>query len=249
MSLTRLQKLIANAGLTSRRKAEALISTGRVTVNGAIVSELGAKADIDHDDVCVDGRLLPRTRRLYLALHKPLGVVSSVRDPYAKRVVTDLLGSDIRERVYPAGRLDRDSEGLILLTNDGDLMHAMTRPGSAVEKIYRVHVRGVPVRSDLETLRAGAILDGRRLLPCIVEAVPGGAPRQSVFRVALHEGRKNQLRRIFDDIGHRVERLVRTRIGPVNLGDLPPAGYRRLSKHEETTLKSLARQKSEGLAR
>ena len=240
MPSARLQKLIAAAGLTSRRKAEGMIVSGRVTVNGAVISDLGAKADVDLDDVRVDGRPLPRPRRVYLALNKPWGVVSSVRDPYAERVVTDLLGNDIEERVYPAGRLDCESEGLILLTNDGELMQAMTRPGGAVEKVYRVHVRGVPAGADLAQLRAGARLSGRHLLPCTIEALPGSAPQESVFRVILHEGKKNQIRRMFGDIGHRVEKLVRTRIGPVRLGDLQPASYRRLSKREETVLKRLA---------
>jgi len=240
MPLARLQKLLADAGLASRRKAEALIIAGRVTVNGAVVADLGTKADADVDDVRVDGRPLPRPQRVYLALNKPCGVVSSVRDPYAERVVTDLLGADVEERVYPAGRLDRDSEGLILLTNDGELMQAMTRPGGAVDKVYRVHVRGTPARTDLDRLRAGAELNGRRLLPCAVEMLPGGAPHQSVFRVTLHEGKKNQIRRMFGDIGHPVERLVRTRIGPVRLGDLAPESYRRLSKREETVLKQMA---------
>ncbi|HJO03465.1 MAG TPA: pseudouridine synthase [Acidobacteriota bacterium] len=244
MPSARLQKLIADAGLTSRRKAEALVVAGRVTVNGAVVTELGARADVDIDDVRVDGRPLPRPGRLYLALNKPRGVVSSVRDPHADRVVVDLLGSEIKQRVYPAGRLDRDSEGLVLLTNDGDLMQAMTRPGGAVDKVYRVHVRGVPTTADLDRLRVGTELDGRRLLPCTVEPLPGDGPSRSVFRVTLHEGKKNQIRRIFGDIGHGVERLVRTRIGPVRLGDLRPEAYRRLSKREETVLKRLALRQS-----
>ncbi len=249
MPSARLQKLIAAAGLTSRRKAEGLIVNGRVTVNGAVISDLGAKADVDLDDVRVDGQPLPRPRRVYLALNKPRGGVSSLHDPYAQRVITDLLGSDIQERVYPAGRLDRESEGLILLTNDGALMQAMTRPGGGVEKVYTVHVRGVPNEADLDQLRAGTRLNGHRLLACSVEPLPGSAPQQSVFRVILHEGKKNQIRRMFGDLGYCVEKLVRTRIGPVRLGDLQPASYRRLSKREETVLKRQALRQAPNEAR
>lgn len=240
MPSARLQKLLADAGLTSRRKAEALVAGGRVTVNGLVVSDLGAKADPSVDDVRLDGRPLPNPPRIYLALNKPGGVVTSVQDPHAERVVTDLLGNDVEERVYPAGRLDRDSEGLVLLTNDGELMQAMTRPGSAVEKVYRVQVRGNPAGADLDRLRAGTELNGRRLLPCAIEPLPGRAPAQAVFRVILHEGKKRQIRRMFGDIGHPVEELVRTRIGPVRLGDLPSGAYRRLSKRETTVLKRMA---------
>ncbi len=240
MTAARLQKLIADAGVTSRRKAEALVVGGHVTVNGAVVSDLGAKADLEVDEVRVDGRSLSRAQRIYLALHKPAGVVSSVDDPHAERVVIDLLGEEITERVFPAGRLDRDSEGLMLLTNDGELMQAITRPGGPVDKVYRVHVRGAPAAADVDRLRTGAELNGRRLLPCTIEPLASCSPDHSAFRVVLHEGKKNQIRRMFGDLGHRVEKLVRTRIGPITLGDLRAGAYRPLSKREETVLKRLA---------
>ncbi len=235
----RLQKLIAAAGLASRRKAEAWILAGRVSVNGEVISELAHRADPVRDDILVDGAPLPVPRRLALALHKPPGVVTSVSDPHADRVVTDLLGDDVTERVYPAGRLDRESEGLVLMTNDGALMEAMTRPGGAVEKVYVVTVRGRPAPADLDGLRKGAVLGGRRLLPCEIGAVAESG-RSSQYRVVLHEGKKNQIRRIFRSIGHPVSRLVRTRIGSVRLGNLEPGQYRELSAAELSELRLLA---------
>jgi len=235
----RLQKIIAAAGLASRRTAEAWILDGRVSVNGEVVRDLARRAHPHQDDVRVDGATLPVPRRLVVALHKPRGVVTSVSDPHADRVVTDLLGDDVPERVYPAGRLDRESEGLVLMTNDGELMQAITRPGGAAQKVYAVTVRGRPAAPDLDVLRAGATLAGRRLLPCKITAV-AETGRSSQYRVVLHEGKKNQIRRIFKSIGHPVSRLVRTRVGTVRLGDLAPGQYRELSVAEVHELRVLA---------
>ena len=172
MVAERLQKLIAAAGITSRRKAEELIVAGQVAVNGVTILDLGTRADPDVDEVRVKGRPLPRPTRIYLALNKPVGVVSSLADPHADSVVTDLLGPDIRERVYPAGRLDRDSEGLMLLTNDGALMNAVTRPGGGVEKVYRVEVAGRPDAQQLD-----AVAGGPRACGPQATAVPNRSPR------------------------------------------------------------------------
>ncbi len=238
MSAERLQKLIAAAGIASRRKVETMIRAGRVTLNGDVVRELGLRADPAIDEIRVDGRRLPTAPPVYLALHKPPGVVTSVSDPHASRVVVDLLGPEIEARVFPAGRLDLESEGLVILTNDGELMHAMTRPGGDVDKVYRVEVAGQPQEADLVRLRAGLELGGRRLLPCVVELEHGGAVSRA--RVVLHEGKKKQIRRMFRTIGHPVRRLVRTRIGPVRLGELAPGEYRELSEPEIETLRELA---------
>lgn len=232
----RLQKLIAAAGITSRRKAERLIEAGRVSVNGAVVTDLGTRADPERDKVRVDGRSIAPEERAWIALHKPRGVVSSVEDPYAERVVTDLLDG-VAERLYPAGRLDLDSEGLVLMTNDGELMHAMTRPGGPVDKHYEVTVAGAPAEADLERLRAGIELAEGRLLPCEIETLAGAGER---FHVVLHEGKKNQIRRMFASIGHPVLRLVRRRIGPVELGGLAPGRWRRLTSTEVAGLRRLA---------
>jgi pseudouridine synthase len=235
----RLQKVIAASGLTSRRRAEQWITAGRVTVDGKRVTELGVQVDPDAVEVRVDGEPLPRPDLVVIALHKPTGVVTSVSDPFADRVVVDLLGPDVSERVYPAGRLDQDSEGLVLLTNDGALMQAMTSPGGPVAKVYEVTVRGRPPADALDGLRRGMQLAGRRLLPCEIEpleVVPDG----EVFRVVLHEGKKNQIRRMFRSISHPVIRLVRTRVGPVRLGDLEAGAYRILGKPEVDELRVAA---------
>jgi pseudouridine synthase len=235
----RLQKLIAAAGLASRRKAEEMIVAGRVRLNGSVVRDLGVKADTQ-DEVQVDGRPLPRPEaRVWIALHKPAGVVSSVSDPHAERVVVQLLGQAIDERVYPAGRLDRASEGLVLLTNDGELMHAMTRPGGPIDKEYQVEVAGAPAAEDLERLRAGFDLDGRRLLPCEI-ALRGADGRRCRLEIVLHEGKKNQIRRMCRAIGHPVRRLVRTRIGPIRLGGLTPGEWRHLLAAEVSALRRMA---------
>ena len=231
MTQERLQKLIAAAGITSRRRAEALIAAGRVTVNGEVVTESGTQADPRRDRIAVDGVDLPRPANVYLALHKPPGVTSSLRDPHADRVVTDLLGPEIRERVYPAGRLDRDSEGLMILLNDGELMHAITRPTSGIDKVYEIVVRGTPDPQAIRWLEEGAEIRGRKLLPCTIELLGNAGPGRR-FRVILHEGKKNQIRRMFARIGHPVVRLIRRRIGPVELGDLAPGQYRHLTEEE-----------------
>ncbi len=239
MAVQRLQKLIAAAGLASRRRAEEWIAAGRVTVDGAVVCEPGCQVDPELADVCVDGVPLPQPRRLVLALHKPVGVVTSVSDPHADRVVMDLLGDDVTERVYPAGRLDRDSEGLILMTNDGALMDALTRPGGNVAKVYEVTVRGRPAPRHIASLRGGIELRGRQLLPCGIDAIEESEPR-SVYRVVLHEGKKNQIRRMFKSVGHPVSRLIRTRVGTVELGDLAAGAYRELPENELGELRAQA---------
>lgn len=237
MSRERLQKVIAAAGVTSRRKAEDLIEEGRVQVNGEVVRQLGSKADPERDEIRVDGESIEPEPLVWIALHKPPGVVSSVSDPHADRVVVDLVG-DVPWRLYPAGRLDLDSEGLILLTNDGELMHEMTRPGGPIEKVYEVEVRGRPAAADLDRLRRGPELAGRRLLPCEIE--PLEEARGCRYRVTLHEGKNNQIRRMFKGVGTPVRRLVRVRIGPVELSGLEPGRWRHLSREEVHELRARA---------
>lgn len=238
MPAQRLQKLIATAGLASRRRAEEWIVAGRVAVDGVVCRDLGHRADPESQRVTVDGRPLPRAGRLYLALHKPAGVVSSLRDPHAQAVIPDLL-SGMRERVYPVGRLDRDSEGLLILTNDGELMQAVTRPGGGVDKVYEVTVRWQPSAATLDALRAGPEIEGRRLLPCEIDVLRVGQD-ETVLRVVLHEGKKNQIRRMFAAAGHRVRRLVRRQIGPVHLGDLAAGAWRHLTSIELHRLRAAA---------
>ncbi len=243
MAQQRLQKIIAAAGVTSRRKAEALVVAGRVAVNGKVACELGTTADPESDLVTLDGRPLRREPLRYFVAHKPPGVLCAVRDDRGRPVVVDLLPDDVAERLYPAGRLDLDSEGLVLLTNDGDLMQRATRPGGGVAKIYEVVVGGRPSDADLEALRGGVELDGRRLMRCDIEVLgriepddiagPGAAQRGFTrLRVTLQQGKKNQIRRMFEGIGHRVARLVRRSIGPLSLDDLPLGGVRELTRSE-----------------
>ncbi len=238
-----MQKIIAAAGVTSRRKAEALIVAGRVAVNGEVVRELGTTADPQGDLVTLDGQPLRREPLRYFVAHKPRGVLCAVRDDRGRSVVVDLLPDDVHERLYPAGRLDLDSEGLVLLTNDGDLMQRATRPGGGVAKVYEVVVGGSPSARALDALRAGAELDGRRLMRSDIEileriepddpAGPGAAQRGFTrLRVTLQQGRKNQIRRMFQGVGHRVERLIRRSIGPLSLDDLPVGGVRELGREE-----------------
>lgn len=242
--MLRLQKILSAAGVASRRTAETLIQQGRVAVNGRTVTELGTRADPWRDEIRVDGRRIqPAARRRYLLLNKPKGYVSTRRDPQGRRTVMDLL-KGVRESVYPVGRLDYDSEGLLLLTNDGDLAAALTHPRHEVERVYRVEVRGVPDERALAALERGIVLDGRRTAPATVRVVPApGRPARerratTVLRMTLREGRNRQVRRMCAAVGHPVVRLTRIRIGPIQderlrsgeLRDLSPSEVRALQK-------------------
>lgn len=242
----RLQKLLADAGVASRRAAERLILEGRVRVNGNIVRELGSRADPERDDVSVDGiEVETRPLRVYLILHKPRGYVTTAHDEQGRKTVMDLVYKT-RERVYPVGRLDLDSEGLLLLTNDGELAQRLTHPRHAVEKEYLALVRGTPDDEALRRLRRGVTLDdGRTTAPALIEHArsPGGEPApegHSWLRVVLSEGRKRQVRRMCDAAGHPVERLIRTRIGPLRLRGLVPGRVRELTPQEVARLRESA---------
>ena len=228
----RLQKIIAQAGLASRRKAERMILEGRVTVNGRTVRVLGSQADPEEDSVKVDGRRIKAEPRDYWAVHKPRGVLSAASDPKGRRVITDLVRSS--RRLYPAGRLDFQSEGLMILTNDGELARRVTKAGS-LEKVYRVKVRGVPQQTELRILRKGARLRGVHYAPCRIRFLKKDA--NSWLEVRLRQGKNRQIRRMFEAIDHPVMRLRRTAVGPVQLGDLAPGATRRLTSDEVRLLK------------
>jgi 23S rRNA pseudouridine2605 synthase len=236
---TRLQKLLAEAGLASRRGAEALIRAGRVRVNGRAAG-LGDAADPASDDVRVDGRPLRLEAKGYWLLHKPRGVVTTRSDPGGRRTVLDLLPPAARRlRLYPVGRLDLDSEGLVLLTNDGALAQRLLHPSFGSEKEYAVDVRGTPTDDALLRLAAGFALERgeRPTAPASVARAGharGGA--RTRLRVVLREGRKRQLRRAFEALGHPVERLVRVRIGPLRLRGLAPGEARALTPGERAAL-------------
>jgi len=226
----RLQKLLAHAGIASRRKAEELILAGRVSVNGATVTELGSKADLSKDKVKVDGQVIGVPKHhLYFALNKPKNVVSTVRDPEGRQTVMAFF-KGFRDRLYPVGRLDYASEGLLLLTNDGDFANRLMSPASHVTKTYLVKVNGPLTSEQEESFRRGIPIHGRKTAPAYLKLIkPGVNPW---FEVRLVEGRQNQIRIMFKHLGRLVEKLKRIRIGFLNLGDLKPGAYRTLTRTE-----------------
>jgi pseudouridine synthase len=242
----RLQKILSAAGVASRRTAETLIRDGRVTVNGRTVTELGTKADPDADDIRVDARRVKTSvRRRYLLLYKPRGYITSRSDPQHRPTVIDLLAKGgVREYVYPVGRLDYDSEGLLILTSDGDLAAALTHPRHGVEREYQVRVRGVPDDHDLARLSRGIAIEGRRTAPAdvtlekVMEAESGS---QAVLSFVIREGRNRQVRDMCDAIGHPVVRLRRVRIGPVIDEEIRPGEFRDLTSREVALLHKAAR--------
>ena len=236
--MERLHKILAQAGVASRRKCEELIETGRVTVNGQAVSTPGSKVDPERDCIAVDGRqiTLPRTH-MYLLLNKPAGYLSTVRDPQGRPTVMQLVRAP--RRVYPVGRLDMDSEGLLLLTNDGDLTQRLTHPSYEHEKEYHVWVEGQPTTRTLERLTEGVELEDGFSWPAEITALRKEAGG-TWLRFVIHEGRKRQLRRMCEAVGHPVRRLIRVRVGPLSLGDLPPGQYRPLTAQEQALLRRAA---------
>jgi len=260
MPAERLQKIIAAAGIASRRKAEELIAGGLVSVNGQTVTELGSKADPERDHIKVNGKLLGRPERhIYLLLHKPKGYVTTVTDPEGRPTVLDLVRG-VGARVYPVGRLDYLSEGLLLLTNDGELAQKLTHASSHVPKTYLVKISGQPAEQQIEKLRRGIALPAERspLKPRAdgesrpmqrrrSEAVKTAPARIRVIReaanpwyeVTLIEGRNRQIRRMFEEIGHHVEKIRRVRYGPLEL-DVEPGKFRPLTGREVVQLKKAA---------
>jgi 23S rRNA pseudouridine2605 synthase len=226
----RLQKILANAGVTSRRKAEELIVEGRVAVNGKTITELGSKADPDTDHIKVDGRLLKQPESfLYIALNKPDNVVSTASDPQRRTTVLDLVHG-VKARVYPVGRLDYHSTGLILLTNDGEFANAITSASSHVPKTYLVKTKGQLTPEEEERFRTGIPLSGRRTSPAGLRLVRQGD--NPWYEVRLIEGRNQQIRIMFKHFGHLVEKLRRVRIGSIELGTLKPGEFRFLAPAE-----------------
>ncbi len=246
----RLQKIISHAGLASRRAAEELIVQGRVSVNGRTVTELGTKADPSSDDIRVDGRRVKGPERLrYILLNKPKGYITTRSDEKRRKTVLDLLVG-IREYVYPVGRLDYDSEGLLLLTNDGDLAARLTHPSHEVERAYEALVSGVPDERAIERLRTGIPLDGKRTQPADVvmvfpDAAGARSGREALLRIAIREGRNRQVRRMCEAVGHPVERLRRIRFGPISDKTLKPGEWRELTVAEVAKLRG-ATQRVEG---
>lgn len=251
--LIRLQKLLSAAGVASRRAGERLIVEGRVSVNGATVTELGTKADPDHDDVRVDGRRVGHAAApLYFLLNKPRGYVTTRSDPEGRPTVLALLPG-VRGYVYPVGRLDYDSEGLLILTNDGELAARLTHPSHEVPREYHARVLGVPDHHDLKRLAQGIVLDARRTAPAEVRLLrsldtPRASSREphALVSITLHEGRTRQVRRMFEAVGHPVLDLRRVRIGPIVDPRLKLGAYRPLTGKEVAALrKAVGRRETE----
>ncbi|MBO9403706.1 MAG: rRNA pseudouridine synthase [Thermomicrobium sp.] len=234
MTEQRLQRVLAAHGVASRRKAEELILAGRVTVDGVVVRELGRKVDPERQEICVDGKPLRSEPRRYIVLHKPVGYITTTADEYGRKTVLDLV--QVPERVVPVGRLDRDSSGLLLLTNDGDLIYRITHPRYELEKEYEVLVDGFPPPEVEEALRRGVPVDGRPVQIRRLEAIRV-EPQGTVYRVVIHEGRNRIIRRVFERVGYPVLRLQRVRVGPLRLGDLPPGRWRDLTPSEVAALR------------
>lgn len=227
MATERLQKVLAAAGVCSRRQAEKLISDGRVTVDGQVVNTLGSKVDPAQQEIKVDGRSLDRSGLVYYLLNKPRGYVTTMADPQGRPLVTSLL-KGVKARVFPVGRLDIDTSGALILTNDGDLTQKVLHPSNEINRTYRALVIGRPSEAKLDALRQGILLEGRKTWPASIKVV--GKERDSTtIEITIHEGRKRQVRKMFAAIGHPVRELARTAYAKLELGNLPIGQFRELT--------------------
>ena len=233
----RLQKIIAQAGIASRRAAEKMILDGRVSINGTVVSVLGTKADLEKDEIRVEGRLIStETTKVYLMLNKPRGYVTTLDDPQQRPIVTDLL-SGVQEKVFPVGRLDYDSEGLLLFTNDGDFALRLQHPRFQVSKTYRVKIEGYLSNQEMRLLSEGITMEDGLFRPVYI-TVERKSSKSCWLSVTLMEGRNRVIRRAFDTLGHSVIRLIRVAVSDLSLDDLKPGTYRYLKKREVMRLMS-----------
>ncbi|WP_077213848.1 23S rRNA pseudouridine(2605) synthase RluB [Bacillus dakarensis] len=237
--MERLQKVIAHAGFASRRKAEQLIIEGQVKVNGKVVKELGIKVS-SSDRVEVNGIPVEREEPVYYLFYKPRGVISSVKDDKDRKVVTDFL-PDIKQRVYPVGRLDYDTSGLILLTNDGEFANLLMHPKNEIDKSYVAKVKGIPSREKIRSLERGIMLDDGKTSPAKVKVLSIDKKKQTaIVELIIHEGRNRQVRRMLEAIGHPVLKLKREQYGFLTLKGLSVGDMRELTPHEVKQLRTLA---------
>jgi 23S rRNA pseudouridine2605 synthase len=235
--MERLQKIIARAGLASRREAERWIQEGRVTVNGAVTTKLGTQADAGKDKIKVDGKLIVRPALRYVVFHKPPGMITSLRDPQGRPDLGEWLeGLGAKGHLFPVGRLDFNSSGLLILTNDGELAQKLMHPRYEVRKVYRVKISGRPSDEDLERLRKGMKLEDGWTAPAKVKIVEM-LSKKAWLEIEIHEGRYREVRRMFQALGFFVEKLIRIRMGPLGLGALAPGEYRPLQPREISALK------------
>ena len=238
--MERLQKIMAKAGIDSRRKCEEIIEEGRVQVNGKVVTELGTKVNPAQDKILVDGEEIEKEQLVYILLNKPAGFITSVDDPKGRRTVMDLI--NVRQRVYPVGRLDLDTEGLLLLTNDGDVSYALTHPSHKVGKKYLATVEGVPNQNKLKSLERGIKLSDGWTAPAKVELVMD-FNKKAIVSIEIHEGRNNQVKRMFKAVGNPVTELKRIKVGPLTLDDdLKLGSYRHLKTEEVKQLKEISKE-------
>jgi 23S rRNA pseudouridine2605 synthase len=237
--LVRLNKFLAHSGVCSRREADRLIEAGRIRVNGRVVDELGLKVDPARDRIDVGGRAVRggNERPVYILLFKPSRYVVTVKDPYGRPAVMDLL-PELQARVYPVGRLDADSEGALLLTNDGEMAFRLTHPKHEIGKVYEVRVDGEPAEEELEKLRAGIFLEGQRTAPARVQVLRRGS-RRTLLRVGIHEGRKREIRKMFEALGYPVKGLLRVQFAGLTLDGLRPGHWRYLKTKEIENLKKM----------
>ena len=236
--MIRLQKYLAMCGIASRRAAEKIILEGRVAVNGEIITEMGVQVDENSDTVTVDGRIIhPEEEKHYIAYNKPVGEVTTVSDPEGRVTVMDKF-LDYPVRLFPVGRLDYDSEGLLLLTNDGDMMNRVLHPSHEVIKTYWTKVSNHVSQEEIRALRKGVMVDGKLTSPASVRLIRENT-FDTVLLIGIHEGRNRQVRKMAEAIGHKVVSLRRVGFGPVSLGDLPTGMWRPLTKEEISMLKKL----------
>jgi 23S rRNA pseudouridine2605 synthase len=228
--MERLQKILANAGICSRRKAEKYIIAGRIKVNGIIIKQLGHKADLQTDKIEFDNNIITPPPKLYYLLNKPKGYVTTLNDPQGRPVVSTILKT-IPFRLIPVGRLDFDTEGALIMTNDGELAQKITHPSYEINKTYQVIVKGSPAKDKLTLLSRGIELEGQTTYPAKIKKVYL-AKKQEAFEITIHEGRKRQVRKMFAAIGHPVLKLTRIAYGKLKLGKLGPGKFRKLSKHD-----------------
>lgn len=234
--MERLQKVMAHAGIASRRKSEEIIAAGRVKVNGEIVTEMGTKVNPQKDIIEVDGKKISKEKKVYYKLYKPTGFVTTVDDPQGRDTVLNLV-DDTDQRIYPVGRLDMDSSGLLILTNDGDLTYKITHPSHELEKEYEVVVNGKLDSNQINKFRQGISLEEGKTSPARIYKINEDS-KNTTYKVIIHEGMNRQVRRMFKMLGFNVVSLKRVRIGNITLGSLRPAEYKQISK---TDLKDLLR--------
>jgi len=230
---------MAHAGIASRRKCEKIIAEGRVSVNGEVVTEKGVKIDPESDEIIVDGKIISKEKKVYILLNKPEGYITTVSDPEGRTTVMDLL-PDIKQRLYPVGRLDFNTSGLLILTNDGDLTYKLTHPKKEVDKTYEVEIKGLIDREEFNKFKEGIIIDGRKTAPAEIDNIRFyKAENKTKFEITIHEGRNRQVRRMCEIIGYPVRKLKRIGFSFLKIDNLNKGTYRYLTKHEVKKLKKL----------